>query len=66
MTSQSSDMTSSSIFFDIVVFLLLSLVTGRGFMSVSWLILEYNNLPEIRKSEIPRLNFPQYLVTGVS
>ena len=32
MTSQFGDMTSSPIFFDVVLFLLLSLVTGPSFM----------------------------------
>ena len=43
-------MTSSSIFFDVVVFLLSSLVTCTSFMSISWLVLK--NWPEIRKLEI--------------
>ena len=38
MTSQFSDMTSTSIFFDIVLFLLSSLVTGPSFMSISSLV----------------------------
>ena len=40
MTSQSSDMTSSSIFVDVALFLLSSLVTGSSFMSISSLVLE--------------------------
>ena len=39
MTSQFSDMTLLPIFFDVVLFLLSSLVTGRSFMSLS-LVLE--------------------------
>ena len=63
MTSRFSDMTSSSNFFDSVLFLLSSLVTGPGFMSNSWLVLELWQLsfikdwPEIRKSEIPPSEF---------
>ena len=59
MTSQFSDMTSTSNFFDVVLFLLSSLVTGPSFMSISSLILELwqfsfiRDWPEIRKSEIP-------------
>ena len=57
MTSQFSDMTSSSIFFEVVLFLLSSLVTGPSFMSISLLVLELwqfffiRDWPEIRKSE---------------
>ena len=40
MTSQFSDMTSTSIFFDVVLFLLSSLVTDPSFMSISSLVLE--------------------------
>ena len=40
MTSQFADMTSSSNFFDVTLFLLSSLVTGPGFMSISSLVLE--------------------------
>ena len=63
MKSRFSDMTSSSNFFDSVLFLLSSLVTGPGFMSNSWLVLELWQLsfikdwPEIRKSEIPPSEF---------
>ena len=60
MTSQFSETTSTSNFFDVVLFLLSSLVTGLSFMSVSSLVLELWQLsfirdwPEIRKSEIPQ------------
>ena len=63
MTSQFSDMTSSSIFFDVVLFLLSSLVTGPSFMSISSLVLELwqfsfiRDWPEIWKSEIPPSEF---------
>ena len=63
MTSQFSDMTSSSNFFDVVLFLLSSLVTGPSFMSISSLVLELwqfsfmRDWPEIRKSEIPPSEF---------
>ena len=63
MTSQFVDMTSSSIFFDVVLFLLSSLVTDPSFMSISSLVLELwqfsfiRDWPEIRKSEIPPSEF---------
>ena len=63
MTSQFSDMTSTSNFFDVVLFLLSSLVTGLSFMSISLLVLELwqfsfiRDWPEIRKSEIPPSEF---------
>ena len=63
MTSQFSDMTSTSNFFDVVLFLLSSLVTGPSFMSISSLVLELwqfsfiRDWPEIRKSEIPLPEF---------
>ena len=50
-------------FFDVVLFLLSSLVTGPSFMSISSLILELwqfsfiRDWPEIRKSEIPPSEF---------
>ena len=59
MTSQFSNTTSTSIFFDIVLFLLSRLVTGPRFMSISSPLLELwqfsfiRDWPEIRKSEIP-------------
>ena len=58
MSSQLSDMTSMSNFCDVVLFLLLGLVTGLNFMSISSLILELwqfsciRDWPEIRKLEI--------------
>ena len=57
MMSQFSDMKSTSNFFDVVLFLLSSLVTGPSFMSISSLVLELwqfffiRDWPEIRKSE---------------
>ena len=63
MTSQFSDMTSTSNFFDVVLFLLSSLVTGPSFMSISSLVLELwqfyfiRDWPEIRNSEIPPSEF---------
>ena len=63
MTSQFSDMTSTSNFFDVVLFLLSSLVTGPSFMSISSLVLELwqfsfiRDWPEIQKSEIPPSEF---------
>ena len=61
MTSKFSDMKSPSIFFDVVLFLLLRLVTGQSFMSISSLVLELwqfpfiRDWPEIRKLDIWRL-----------
>ena len=58
MTSQFSDMTSTSNFFDAVLFLLSSLVTGPSFMSISSPVLELwqfsfiRDWLEIRKLEI--------------
>ena len=52
-------MTSTSTFFDVVLFLLSCLVTGGRFMSISSLVLELwqfsfiRDWSEIRKSEIP-------------
>ena len=63
MTSQFSNMTLSLNFFDVVLFLLSSLVTGPSFMSISSLVLELwqcsciRDWPEIRKSEIPLSEF---------
>ena len=63
MTSQFSDMTSSLNFFEVVLFLLSSLVTGPSFMSISSLVLELwqfsfiRDWPEIRESEIPTSEF---------
>ena len=63
MTSQFSDMASSSNFLEVVLFLLSSLVTGPSFMSISSLVLELwqfyfiRDWPEIRKSEIPSSEF---------
>ena len=63
MTSQFSDLTSTSNFFDVGLFLLSSLVTCLSFMSISLLVLELwqfsfiRDWPEIRKSEIPPSEF---------
>ena len=63
MTSQFPDMTSPSKFFDSVLFLLSSLVTGPSFTSISSLVLELwkfsfiRDWPEIRKSEISASEF---------
>ena len=63
ITSQFPDMTSMSIFFDVFLFLLSSLVTGPNFMSISSLVLELwqfsfiRDWPEIRKSETPPSEF---------
>ena len=63
MTSQFSYMTSTSNFFDVVLFLLPSLVTGPSFMSTSSLVLELwqvsfiRDWPEIQKSEISLSEF---------
>ena len=62
---QFADLKSSSIFFDVAVFLLSSLVTAPSFMTISWLALELwqcsfiKDWPEFRKSEIhPSEFFP--------
>ena len=63
MTSQFANMTSTSIFFDVVLFLLSILVTGPSFMSMSspflelWQFSFIRDWPEIRKSEIPTSEF---------
>ena len=63
MTSQFSDMTSSSNCFGAVLFLLSVLVTGPNLVSISSLILELwqfsfiRNWPEVQKSEIPPSEF---------
>ena len=62
MTSQFPNMTSSSNFFDVAVFLLSSLVTGPSFMTKFlvlelWQFLFIKDWPEIRKSEIPPSGF---------
>ena len=63
MKSKFPDMTSTSNFFDIVLFLLSSLVTGPSFVSTSSLVLELwqfsfrRDWPEIWKSEIPLSEF---------
>ena len=63
LTSQFSDRTWTSNFFDVVLFLLSGLITGPRFMSISPLVLELwkfsfiRDWPEIRKSEIPPSEF---------
>ena len=63
MTSKFADMTSSSIFFDDLLFLLLTLVTGSIFMSISSLVLELwqfsflTDWPYIRKLELTPSEF---------
>ena len=63
MTSQFTDIASSSKLFDVVLFLLSNLVTSPSFMSISSLVLELwqfsfiRDWPEIRKSEIPTSEF---------
>ena len=60
---QYPDMTSSSTFFYVVLFLLSSLVTGPSFISLSSLVLEtwqfsfIRDWRKIRKSEIPPSEF---------
>ena len=59
MTSWFSDMVPASYFFNGLLFLLSSLATGPGFMSISLMVLELwqfsfiKDWPEIRKSKIP-------------
>ena len=63
MTSQFSEMASSSSFFSVAVFVLSCLVTGPSFMSISLLVLELQqfslirNWAEIWKSKIPPSEF---------
>ena len=58
-----NDMTSLSNFFEVVLFLLSTLVTGPSFMSILSLVLKLWQFsfikvwPEIRKSEIPSSEF---------
>ena len=65
MTSQFPDMTFSSNFFDVVLFLLPILVTAPSFMSISSLVLKLRQFsfmkdwPETQKSEIPPSQFCQ-------
>ena len=68
MTSQFTDVTSSSDIFDVAMILLSTLVTGPSFMSMSWLVLELWQFLFIKvdlKSGI-RLSFGQYLETWAS
>ena len=59
MTSWFFDMAPASYFFNGLLFLLSSLATGPGFMSISSMVLELwqfsfiKDWPEIRKSKIP-------------
>ena len=63
MTSHFFDMRSSANFFNVVLFLLSSLVTDPSFKSISSLVQELwpfsfiRDWPEIRKSEIPPSEF---------
>ena len=63
MTSQFSDIISSSNIFDVVLFLLSNLVTGPSFIPILSLVLELwqfsfiRDWPEIRKSEITSSEF---------
>ena len=63
MTSKFVDMTSSSNFFDVILLLLSSLVTGPSFLWISSLVLELSQFtfirdwPEIRKLEISPSKF---------
>ena len=63
MTSQFANKKLSSDFFNVVLFLLSSLITAPSFMSISSLVLELwqfsfvRDWPEIRKSEIPSSEF---------
>ena len=63
LTSQFFDRKSASDFFDVVLFLLSSLITGPRFMSISSLVLELwkfsfiRDWPETQKSEITPFEF---------
>ena len=68
MTSQLFDMTSSSNFFDVILFLLSILVTVLSFLLIWPLVLELwqfsfiRDWPEIRKLEVPLSEF--YPISG--
>ena len=72
MTSLFADMESSSKFFDLLLLLFLSLVTGPSFMSISLLVLElwqftFKGIDQKSGNrKYPRLSFAQYLETGAS
>ena len=60
MASQFLDMKSSLIFFEVVIFLLSSLVPGPSFMSITSLVLTiffYKTLTTNPKTEIPPFEF---------
>ena len=73
VTSQFANMTSLSIFFDACLVSLVkfkywpkfhvNIITGSGVMII---YLYKGHWPEIRKLEIPRLSFAQYLEAGAS
>ena len=72
MMSQFSDMRSLLIFFDVVLFLLSSLVTGPSFMSISSLVFELWQFRFVRVDQktgnwkYSRLSFAQHIETGAS
>ena len=72
MTSQFSDMTLLSNFFDAVLFLLSSLITRSSLMSILSLVLELWQFflsgidQKSGNRKYPRLSFAQYLETGAS
>ena len=67
MTSQFADMTSSSIFFELVLFFLWSLVTGLSFMSISLLVQELWQFSFIREwSDIGKSKILAPLICQIS
>ena len=67
MTSQFAEMTSLSIFFELALFFLWSLVTGLSFMSISLLVQELWKFSFIRDwSEIGKLKILAPLICQIS
>ena len=72
MTAQFFDMTSSTIFFEVVLYLLSTLVTYRSFMSISSLVQELGQFlfkgidQKSRNWKYSCLSFAQYMETGLS
>ena len=63
--SQFSDMTSSSKFFDVVLFLLWSLVTGLSFMSIPSLVVELWQFSFIRDWNTEIENIPLWVLPNI-
>ena len=63
--SQFSDMTSSSKFFDVVLFLLWSLITGLSFMSIPSLVVELWQFSFIRDWNTEIENTPLWVLPNI-